>query len=428
MKRAALYICYYDVTEPLVQTQVIAYVRELAKQDIEMHLLTFEREHHSIEKQRAIREGMAEAGIRWHALRYHQHPSLLATLYDIALGAIAAMRICRKHDIQLVHARSHVPAAMALILKRILGCRFLFDLRGLLAEEYVDAGHWTEGNLKFRLTKRMERVFFRKADAFVMLTHRIKEELIGSEPALQERAAEIQVIPCCVDIEKFPIDPQQRTAYRQERGWNDRLVVTYVGKVGTWYLPDEMARFFAAAQQRDSRFFFQVLTQSDPAPMQQALEGAGVQPKDYDIRFAPPRELPLILTACDASISFRKGEYSRLAASPTKVAECLAAGLPLVTNAGIGDCDQMLKTHRLGVVIAEHSDKEYRRAADELCALLEGEDGIVAQRCREFAERELSLSKVGRPRYTAVYERLLGIPVSAGASRAAEGTWLENDS
>src|SRR5882724_6422230 len=107
MKRAALYICYYDVTEPLVQTQVIAYVRELAKQDIEMHLLTFEREHHSIEKQRAIREGMAEAGIRWYALRYHQHPSLLATLYDIALGAIAAMRICRKHDIQLVHARSH---------------------------------------------------------------------------------------------------------------------------------------------------------------------------------------------------------------------------------------------------------------------------------------------------------------------------------
>jgi glycosyltransferase involved in cell wall biosynthesis len=199
-----------------------------------------------------------------------------------------------------------------------------------------------------------------------------------------------------------------RANYRRTRGWDDRLVLTYVGKLSHWYLPDEMARFFAAARKSDPRFFFQILTQSEPELMKQALEKAGVEPADYDIRFAPPAELPLILAASDAGISLRCGETSKPAVSPTKLGECLAAGLPVVTNAGVGDCDQMLGEHRLGVVLRDFSDSDYLRAADELSELLTEDD--IARRCREFAERELSLAEVGGPRYAAVYERLLGAP------------------
>src|SRR5262245_52657796 len=300
MNQAALYICYYDVTEPLVQTQVIAYLRELAKRGIEMHLLTFERERYSRTGVLAIHEGLADAGIRWHSLRYHQRPSLPATLYDIVVGTVTAMHICRENGIRLVHARSHVPAAMALVLKRILGCQVLFDVRGLLAEEYVDAGNWNRGDLKFRLTKRMERAFFKRADAFIMLTERIKQELTENEPLLEERTSDIQVIPYCVDTSRFLGAKVSRSSYRQARGWTDRRVITYVGKLGTWYLPDEMARFFATARKQDPRFFFQVLTQSDGAAMRQALSAAGVADGDYDIRFAAEDELPLILAASDA--------------------------------------------------------------------------------------------------------------------------------
>jgi glycosyltransferase involved in cell wall biosynthesis len=418
MKRFALYICYYNVTEPLVQTQVIAYLRELAKRDIEIHLLTFERERHSLEKQTAIRKEMAESGVHWHSLRYHQRPSLVATLYDIAVGTLAAFRICRKHDIQLVHARSHVPAAMALMLKRMLGCRFLFDLRGLLAEEYVDAGNWTKDDLKFWLTKAMERAFFRKADAFVMLTQRIKDELATGEPSLHNRVNDIQVIPCCVDVERFRGDTEAREEYRLKRRWEDRLVITYVGKLGTWYLPDEMARFFAIARNLEPRFFFQVLTQDDPSLIEHPLRAAGVSPEDYNVCYARPEALPTILAASDAGISFIRATYSKRASSPTKIGEYLAAGLPLVMNSGIGDCDQMLNEHRLGAMIQDYSDSEYRRAAHELTALLAGND--TSRRCREFAEQELSLSSIGGPRYAAVYERLLGAPSLTPVSHATE--------
>lgn len=406
MKRAALYICYYDVTEPLVQTQVIAYLSELAKRGIEMHLLTFERERHSVEKRCAIKDELSEQGIQWHSLAYHQRPSLPATVYDIAVGAATALRICRKHQIRLVHARSHVPAAMALVVKSLLGCRFLFDIRGLLAEEYVDAGSWTRDDVKFQLTKKMERLFFKRADGFVMLTDRIKHELTVNEPLLEHRGSDIQVIPCCTETNKFSGDWDTRSAYRQARGWTDRIVITYVGKLGTWYLVDEMACFFAAARRRDPRFFFQILTQSDGQTMRQALNAAGVDPSDYDIRFADAEELPRILSGSDAGISFIRASYSKLASSPTKVGEYLAAGLPVITNAGIGDCDQMIDGNRVGVVMGQFSEAEFVRASSDLWTLLNDEQ--TAARCRALAETRLSLSRVGGPRYAAIYENLLG--------------------
>lgn len=405
MKPAALYICYYNITEPLVQTQVVAYLRELAGRGFQIHLLTFERDALSEEKRGSYERELKDAGIAWTSLRYHQRPSLLATLYDIARGTLTAIRICRKHDVRLVHARSHVAAAMALMLKRLLGCKFLFDLRGLLAEEYLDAGHWTASDIKYRLTKRMEGVFFKEADGFVMLTERVKDELVSNNPALQNRAEQIEVIPCCVDVKKFALGRSSREAYRRERGWTGKRVLTYLGKLSLWYLPDEMARFFAAVRQLDQRWFFQIYTQSDAGLMIEALERAGVNPGDYDIRFASPDELPKVLGAADATISFRKGARSTIAVSPTKVGECLAAGVPVVTNAGIGDCDRIIGGERLGVVIRNLCEDDFRRAARELFDLME--DGATAARCQEFAEHELSLRTVGGPRYAAVYSRLL---------------------
>ena len=134
MRRAALYICYYNVEEPLVQTQVMTYLRELAIRGFEMHLLTFEVLRHAPQEATRLRRELAAAGIRWHWLKYHRRPSLPATLYDIAIGTLYAAGLCLRHRIRLVHARSHVPAVMALALKTFLRRIFLFDFRGQLLD------------------------------------------------------------------------------------------------------------------------------------------------------------------------------------------------------------------------------------------------------------------------------------------------------
>lgn len=410
MKPAVLYLCYYHLTEPLVRTQVVAYLEVLAQRGVAVHLLTFERERLSAQVRDSLRRDLAARGIAWYALRYHGWPSLPATLFDILVGSLVTLWLCWRLRIGLLHARSHVAAAMAWPLRRLFGYPLLFDVRGLLAEEYVDAGRWRTGDLKFRLTKSMERRFFRDADAFVMLTRRIKGELVAQEPALANRADDIEVIPCCADTERFHLPDEKRQAYRHQRGWENRRVLTYVGKIGTWYLPDEMAQFFAIARRQDPRMFLQVLTQSDSAPMCRGLVAAGVSAEDWDVRFAAPEELPLLLAASDAGLSFIRASYSKRASSPTKVGEYLAAGLPVVANAGIGDCDALLTLQPVGVVVHAFDEGAYQRAAADLTRLLD--DPRTPEHCRRCAEQELSLHGIGGPRYAAVYARCLRRPAA----------------
>jgi len=118
VRRAALYISYFGVTEALVESQVLTYLGELVRRDIEIHLLTFERIPPTAEDEKQIANRLLERGIHWHWRRYHQRPSLPATAYDVLVGSVAALRICRQYDIQLVHARSHDPASISITTSR----------------------------------------------------------------------------------------------------------------------------------------------------------------------------------------------------------------------------------------------------------------------------------------------------------------------
>src|SRR5438552_6520846 len=105
----SLYVCYLSLEDPLVHTQVVAYLEGLAGRGHTIHLLTFEPKL-GRERTRALESELRARGIEWHALRYHKRPSLPATIYDAVAGALVATRLVRRHRLDAVHARSHVPA------------------------------------------------------------------------------------------------------------------------------------------------------------------------------------------------------------------------------------------------------------------------------------------------------------------------------
>ena len=116
VRARSLYLCYFGLREPLVQTQVIPYLRELAAGGVAMSLLTFEPEvktRWTAESIAAWRQRLRDAGIEWHMLPYHKRPSLLATLYDIIRGGWRAAAIARRENVTVFHGRSHVGAAQA---------------------------------------------------------------------------------------------------------------------------------------------------------------------------------------------------------------------------------------------------------------------------------------------------------------------------
>ena len=94
-----LYLCYFGLREPLVQTQVLPYLRQLiAGGEVEVFLLTFEpnrKQAWTASDEADWRARLAGDGIRWFSLPYHKRPSVIVTPYDIMCGAWKALRLAR---------------------------------------------------------------------------------------------------------------------------------------------------------------------------------------------------------------------------------------------------------------------------------------------------------------------------------------------
>jgi glycosyltransferase involved in cell wall biosynthesis len=405
--RRVLFISYNGMLEPLGQTQVIPYLTELANRGVTFSLLSFEQpyayEPEGVARTDTLKRELKTKGIEWHWLPYHRTPSIPATIYDVFAGTRYAKSLVRRNGIEMVHARGHIAATIALALKKKLGTRMIFDLRGLMAEEYVDAGHWQEGNLAYRITKAAERRVLAGTDAIVTLTERIWP-IIREWEGLKDRKVHHAVIPCCVDLERFKYSEEQRQLRRAELNLGDRFTLVYSGSLDGWYLTEEMADFFAAVLKLRPDAHLLWLTNGRHDRVRELMTARNVGNDNFSVRSVAAALVPSYLAAGDAGIAFIKRCFSKLASSPTKNGEYLACGLPLVINAGVGDSDALIEEWDAGVLVNEINTGEFTSAGSQIIELASRSE--VRTKMRSIGEHLFDLSSVGGERYSNLYERV----------------------
>jgi glycosyltransferase involved in cell wall biosynthesis len=328
---------------------------------------------------------------------------LPATLYDVVQGIRIASRLVRQNKIELVHARSHIPATIALSLKRKFGTKMIFDVRGLMAEEYVDAQHWPAGGLRFRVTKAAERRSFAATDAVVTLTERIWP-IIKEWDGLKSREVEHAVVPCCVDLSLFRADDETRAKLRAELGLGERLTLVYSGSLDGWYLTEGMADFFASVVHRHADAHLLWLTIGSRERVRELMSARGISEQNFSVHAVAPKDVPAYLAAGDVGISFIKRCFSKLASSPTKNGEYLACGLPIVINAGIGDSDRLAKISSAAILVDDVNEESFERAWLAIQNVIANPQ--IKTKARELAEKEFDLVSVGGARYASLYETL----------------------
>lgn len=389
-----LFLSYDGVLEPLGQSQILPYVRGLASIGAAMTLVSFEKRSDikAFGRIQTLRTQLSAKGIRWVHLTYHKRPTLLATSFDLLGGLFQAVAVVRRDQVRVVHARSYVPALIAWLLKRLLGVRLIFDMRGFWADERVEGGLWPAEGYLYRVAKRLERRILKDADEIVTLTERARRT-VEHWPGLQ--APRVSVIPTCVDLERFSAPARARLP-------NPLPVFIYTGSLGTWYLLGEMLRFVEEAANRFPRARFLLLTRNREEAARE-LVGSKLAPDVVTVRAVAPSEVPMWLAQADAGLAFYKPGWARQATCPTKVGEYLAMGLPVVVNEAVGDMKELIGKNEVGVVLSEFSTETYRLALDQLQALWA--DATLAARCRGVAESYFSLQS-GVERYWEIYRRL----------------------
>ncbi|MDQ3061803.1 MAG: glycosyltransferase, partial [Acidobacteriota bacterium] len=420
-----LYLCYFSLHEPLVQTQVLPYLREIKKiDDMKVSLLTFEpdfKEKWATEQIVAEKKKFAEENITWHCLPYHKRPSVPATVYDIFCGAWFIWRLMRREKIDVLHARAHIAAIFGLIARNFSRYKpkLLFDIRGFVPEEYTDAGIWKENGWIYKVFKRFEKWILRESDGFVVLTENAREILFpeSAETGFDKLGRPVEVIPCCVDFERrFQGNKDKlRKKTRDELNLNDRLVITHLGALGGLYLTEDIANFLQAAKSKYPNTFASFLTQTSPDSIITLLKERGFTEEDFFVGKISPTEVQRYLSASDIALSFVKATYATASRSPTKIPEYLACGLPIVSNRGVGDVDELIIEENVGILLNDFSSESYADALKQVITL--GNDANFINKSQICAKNRFDLERVGGERYRRIYKDLLNGTLDAISTR-----------
>jgi glycosyltransferase involved in cell wall biosynthesis len=251
----------------------------------------------------------------------------------------------------------------------------------------------------------MERRSLAAAEGVVTLTKAIWPTIKQWEGLRDNQDVAHEVIPCCADLELFKFSQEERERRRTELGLAGRFVVIYSGSIDGWYLTEQMADFFATVLRRRSEAHALWLTPNKHERIRKLMQERGIPEGRYTAVGAAPRDVSSYLSASDAGLAFIKPCFSKVASSPTKYAEYLACGLPLIINSGVGDADSLVIDEGIGALVHDFTEDQYEEAAAIVESLV-GDRENTRRRTRAVAERCFDVRTVGVQRYSRLYERI----------------------
>ncbi len=403
-----LFISYDGLTDPLGQSQVIPYLAALSQYRYTFTILSCEKpEKYPLYKDEIINL-LRPFPIKWVPLTYHKNPPVFSSIYDVYQLKKEAKALHEKEHFDMVHTRPGVPALVGLWMKKKYNVKFLNDIREFYADSRVEGGIWNKQNSFYKIIyhffKRKEEQAVAINDGIVCLTF-AAEKIIKEWPEYK-RETPLEVIPCSTDTDLF--DPQN--LHQEERGklqnelgiTSNDLIFSYLGSIGGWYLTDENMRFYKVISGSipHAKFLF-ISPLEQHEKIKDAAQKMGLAPEKILVKYGSRRQVPALLSLSDYSVFFIKPCYSKQSSSPTKHGEIMAMGIPVITNAGVGDVERIVEKYSAGIILKDFSQAELKRAADSIAKGPSFDKVGIRNGAKEFYELGNAVKK-----YQKIYDEI----------------------
>lgn len=403
-----LFISYDGMTDPLGQSQVIPYLSNLTKFGYTFTILSCDKADKYAANKEYVETLIAPFPIKWVSVRYHKNPPVLSSVYDFYALKKAATKLHAINHFDMVHTRPGLPTLVALYLKKKFGIKFLNDIRGFWADERVDGGMW---NLQNPIFKRVYNFFKQheyncllKADYVTCLTYTARKE-IHTWKNIPNQPIPIEVIPCSTDMGLFDqdkIDQSLKEKFKAELNiGDDDFIISYLGSIGGWYLTDEMMRFCKNVGDKIPHAKFLFISPHGRDMIAAAAAKCGLAAEKLIVKQGKRHEVPVLLSFSNYSLFFIKACYSKISSSPTKHGEIMAMGIPVITNSGVGDVEEIVTKYNAGYVINDFSDKSFNQVIEKIIAGNTFDKAIIRNGAKDFYALETAVE-----RYQKVYSKI----------------------
>ncbi|MCP4130806.1 MAG: glycosyltransferase family 4 protein [bacterium] len=249
----------------------------------------------------------------------------------------------------IIHARGNAGFYAARLKEKRPHTKYVFDYRGRNTYEYEALQQGIPREIidkKAAAINARERYIAEHADHITCVSSVLRKNLVEKHAI---ESGKITVIPCVADKNLFYYDLKSRNNTRKQLNLTDKFVYVFAGGLGRWHYTNELFEIVAALLENQEDAFFLMLTTEDKKAEKLAAEK--LPPGRYLVRSEQHRELASYLMAADAGLLLREDDPINREASPTKFAEYILAGLPVIISGGIGDYSQFVREKKTGIVM-----------------------------------------------------------------------------
>lgn len=232
---------------------------------------------------------------------------------------------------------------------------FFFDARAAAAEEnkYVAA---LKNDYSLRRYNIIANIYYLvhqtlcAADKIFVVSNVLKQYFLDT---YRLQGKKFVSYPCLSDSSKFYFDSNIRNEVRQTLGVSERTkVYIYSGGINEWHVAEKMFNFINHLFQLEKDVKLLILTKSQ-FDFEKVLSDYKELKANSMAFSVPNNEVYKYLNAADFGILFRENTIMNNVASPTKFAEYMLCGLPVLISEGVGDYSDYAVKHNLGVLVNE---------------------------------------------------------------------------
>lgn len=312
-----------------------------------------------------------------------------AVLFNILILCFATMVLYASFRFKRIYAHNFECGWAALLSAKMLRIHSMtLDMHGDFVEECMFQSGWKRGGMRHRLWTVISRMLVQKANRVVCVSEAHKEFLSST----YGRSTSVEVLPCCT----YSVEAEEdslRERLRAELGLNDpkSVVLFYSGSASKYQLIDRMIAFVSSLRAAEAECGFLLLlpTSEDVMKVQEMIQRLAPSLKTKFLS-VPHREVFSYASAADIAFLFRNEAPMNRISSPTKFAEYLISGLPVLITPGIGDFSTAVAKYCLGAVVDLERVSDPQYAADTVASVLR--DVTIRRRCRDFALKRLTWS------------------------------------
>jgi glycosyltransferase involved in cell wall biosynthesis len=198
-------------------------------------------------------------------------------------------------------------------------------------------------------------------------------------------------------------DPTEKLKLKRELNIRDHdFIFSYLGSIGSWYLTDELMLFYKKIGEKIPSAKFLFISPDEESKIMDPAIKAGLDANKIIIKKAKRSEVPLLLSLSRFSVFFIKPCYSKQASSPTKHGEIMAMGIPVITNAGVGDVAEIIEKFKSGIVLKDFTAATFESVSNTIASGISFDNTSIRKAAFEYYNLENAVE-----RYAEIYKAIL---------------------